>query len=922
MHFSSLPFKISILIGVSLFSCPSTARQMLTGDVQAREGKTFSFPAKACCITESNHIYLGACQPGAKNFALCFLNPGGNEFKPYAPEVVAVDGVADQKNPLFDAAILYLAQLDSRNIVAVTQADPTVLYTMDSTTSAGEILSQKEIFDASGVEKNGGICALVATGKDLAFVAVKGAGQSDFGDGMSGIALVAFIMKEEEHIVSDQEFAKLQEKLKGADDQAIQKALSLIRTNEKGQKVKKVTVKTFRHLDGIAAAAPFSKKSSFLKVGSDLHAMDDIKMHWSPALNRLYVALRVQAGPAAGDGACAIAVGYFDEQNTLCFAPVISHTLLCHDQNQIVGGLGAGAKISIKSLCTLQTGSGFLDYLIIAGGNDTCRHEGSNMVFALPLLNMRNLDGEIAPAHQKLHGTLACVKGSPHVGFREKNEKVKSSVFLGRHFVTAPQESSDLYTMDSDSARVGAGPLAAGPIERISVKDDAVYAVVMRSENPGVYHSQAIFDADGHIAAWTAWQKVLESERPIWHVAVDRNAGKNVILTGDDSQGIRSVERDEWYVKPVSRGLENLMQEGGVQNLLSFPAGTPGLNTMNLLCIVGTRRCALTVMGQDESIHFEGGMLDQLKPLTCAEIGATATNGWFFVGGVNGVALLCDEQGKGWPMPEGLDKSLRGLRAGMAFKKIGDYRWVKKLICDEQFLYVLTDSYLDRVDLRLLESTGTCLATRLADMHDLAHAQQGILYDVIISEKFAVIAHSGGLSRVGNGRDIRCHDVGSLDWTAVALPGSLGPAVCMNVVSQTGRPQDAARGCASQLYVITGISGKDRAHLHRLVIHSVLDRAIDDNTLAVVQDNGTQEGFSWFANLGMFSSLFATDGTIFFTAFDKKNKKPLSLISAFGPTRTKIPLPFAEGTRITSIIREQETGKWLIAGDFGLIAHD
>ena len=59
--------------------------------------------------------------------------------------------------------------------------------------------------------------------------------------------------------------------------------------------------------------------------------------------------------------------------------------------------------------------------------------------------------------------------------------------------------------MKSLQAQVGAGPLIAGPIEDIFVKDDAVYAVVNRIHDPGqvafIIRKQFL-NRNGAIAAW------------------------------------------------------------------------------------------------------------------------------------------------------------------------------------------------------------------------------------------------------------------------------------------------------------------------------------------------------------------------------------------------------------------------------------
>src|SRR5690606_14554103 len=86
-------------------------------------------------------------------------------------------------------------------------------------------------------------------------------------------------------------------------------------------------------------------------------------------------------------------------------------------------------------------------------------------------------------------------------------------------------------------------------------------------------------------------------------------------------------------------------------------------------------------------------------PIIAAELASDGTNGWLFVGGSHGVAVLSAADGNGWDITTGLGPDFAGLSAGMSFKQFGSYSFVRKIMHDGDFLYILTDQVLDRIDL-------------------------------------------------------------------------------------------------------------------------------------------------------------------------------------------------------------------------------
>src|SRR5581483_448628 len=87
-------------------------------------------------------------------------------------------------------------------------------------------------------------------------------------------------------------------------------------------------------------------------------------------------------------------------------------------------------------------------------------------------------------------------------------------------------------------------------------------------------------------------------------------------------------------------------------------------------------------------------------PITATEIGRNDTDGWLFVGGSDGLAVLINPDGSGWNIAqEELGNQFDGLMPGMHFQMIGDYHFVKKLIYEDNFLFVVTTDIIDRINL-------------------------------------------------------------------------------------------------------------------------------------------------------------------------------------------------------------------------------
>ena len=902
-----------VIFTILFFTHHSYCWQTITGKNDTRGNNTFSFPTKTY-VGLADLVYCYALVGGqAQEYALSCLKEAEGSVRPFAPEKVRLNGIKDQLNPLYNSSISGITNLDEYNLLIVLKSEKEKLCGL-SLVDETEVITVPSLSDANGQEVDQPVCAL-AGGRSKAFVAVKGNGQKEFGCDGSGIALLVFERRELEEEVSSTAYEELKKRAQDHDQQALEEITQKITTDKDGKYKKKSIVKKISQEDIVLV----TRASIGEKIKVELSEIEDaVALHWDDTLQCLYVGLKVKAAADESAHVIGLFTGHINEHNKLILNPFIAPDLVNPDQ--IVAGKGSNAQVSIHKIASMLTTT-YLNYCIIQGARGNSK-ETQSYVYALPILNYRTHAGTVPVQFQSAHGTVADYHGKPLEVFSQ-NER--AHIFMGRHFVKKPDTPEQLCTSQTNAACVGAGQLAAGPIDDIFVKDDAVYAVVnnpVSSHSAGIYYSQAIFDDAGRIAAWTAWKPKAIIDEKIENATVIQTGGAVQVATS------KSIKRSAW-VKNTEDSLSDCVSKefsqslGGVHGLVDFSSLTPGIANGACLAILGSHKVMLArYKDHCNAITFTDSVLGAIGPLSTAEIIFNDPCGWLIVGGVHGLGLLCDNEGNGWHSAH-LNDSFSHLSHDMHFKRIGNYQFVRKVIADEQYLYILTDTELDRIDVYASDfARGRLNATRLASMSEFA--KFGIFKDVVISEKFALLATSDQLYRVGNGKDIRLDNALSMQWTRVEIPGAAGPVCSMLAISVNGRMQDVARASAGQIYIITGSAGKNVSRVHRFAVSKGVDGKITDTTLMPLRDFIAENTYSYYANVGNFSSLFATDGTLFFTqGIQRRNKiKKQVLVNSFGKGRRAMPLNLDNDAIITCIARSSASGNWMVGGDFGLFINE
>lgn|GEM_PF-1514939 len=397
------------------------------------------------------------------------------------------------------------------------------------------------------------------------------------------------------------------------------------------------------------------------------------------------------------------------------------------------------ASLATDIIQSLHTTTG-KDYLIVVGRFSMNGLDFTREIYAIPLLgNAVNADG----------------KNPQRVGTLAKSD-----------FTGSPALITDMPGKDQPQVLVGGRTFSSDiNITNLFVSGDSVYICIAGTKqvNPpavpaanevGIFQSTAIFDANGIITAWTPFTRVMGSVERVFGGGLDNKKGEylfvcetnetnpkipffdpnNPAVFADD---ISSVRLSGWgktdSVNNLGVKLGSLFSQdnGGVHQLITFDEMTPGFHAGNLsvMLAVGLDRLALIQTGKivgpnnlfvpetnftdavsatQNIFLFTDPALRQVGPLCSADFARSnnADEGWLFVGGYGGVAVLRQVNGLGFDSSGPLDSLTAGgfPGTGYSFKIVtpqnahNAFDHVRKIACLDRVLYILTEDALYSVD--------------------------------------------------------------------------------------------------------------------------------------------------------------------------------------------------------------------------------
>lgn len=911
------------------------AATILKGDEYAGSGATFSFAVnKTALDTVDQVLFVGAREAGAGVFSLSGLYSASNQAYPIAPQTVSLNNEPKQENPIYNQGIALLDILETtdgkRVPIMVLNNDLTRVYLLkDFNRFDNEtVFSTAPLFDSNNQVTNKivGIAGYRGGVRSAALAALTPNATGVFGDIGSGFANLSF----------DQSSDGV--KAEGSE-----------------QKTVKV-VFTFKQLEG--AGASFNRSSPIIAISSPVASITNaVTIKWMSPLQQAYIGMQVVTGAALTDGALSLMIATISMNGVITlrsFAPASAFNAL---GDQIVGGIGASISLSIQSIENMQTSTG-LSYLIVQGGNGT-PDETAGSVYALPIVDARNAYGDIV--NPSIHGVLASKNSQVYTFYDDRNP----SRFVRRRFVTPATNPAETPLSSDPATRVGGGPLDIGSvIQSMNVVNDAVIISVDQAPGytyeckTGMFISRAIYNSTGAIQAWTPWERMGGVAEPVFRVQLGVESGNITYFTGDNPLSINTINRTEWGFGS-NPGLATFASQinslyapirGGVQGLIDIPFGTPGLNDISLYIVGGDKSVTLAQAGTQSSgqqcpttgdyavgaltfengaitqsitgsplmLTMQGGALSNVGPIVAAAVGVnTNTNqGYLFVGGSYGLAVLTAPGGAGWDTAIGLGENFAGLTNGMAFQILGDYSFVRNLIVDGNFLYVVTAKKVDRIDLSTAPSFTT---TTIASAASLVFDPNDTILDGVFSAKLGILATSKGLFRTSNNNDVSAITMDDNKyWTMLAVPGSVIPPQRFFVSTTTGFQNDFARNNGGMIHLLSAYLGASRARINRFAVADVSSASINDSTVLPVPD-GEIKGYNGsFLTFNGFRSTYTCDGALSLHSIGRT-----LLISPYLKTRSlrtgaPVPLENGNGTLIGMALRSSTSGSWLVAGDFGI----
>jgi hypothetical protein len=242
---------------------------------------------------------------------------------------------------------------------------------------------------------------------------------------------------------------------------------------------------------------------------------------------------------------------------------------------------------------------------------------------------------------------------------------------------------------------------------------------------------------------------------------------------------------------------------------------------------------------------------------------------------------------------------------------------------DGQFLYVLTDKTFDRINLATSNmGTGVLDVTILATIETVSglNTTYASFSDAGVSGRCALLATSGGLFRVGNGRDIRVHNKNILNWTALTIGAPLGPVSRLFFATSTGQERDFST--QGQVFVLSADVGFDDAQINRFFVNDT--GAINNDTIVSLPDYFFKNEHIFFVTFTAYRNFIFTDGSVILNSRSKHipNEVFLDNLPNRRLSRTKsnhvLDLGITDALRIGRTIRSFASGSWLVPGDFGL----
>jgi hypothetical protein len=667
-----------------------------------------------------------------------------------------------------------------------------------------------------------------------------------------------------------------------------------------------------------------------------------IKLH--NIMRRVYFTTEVEAG-LAGVGA-AIAQIFISNANktfSMLFGPVIQENILASATSfDTVISAASNNTIRITEATGMLTSTN-LSYMVIARDNGT----GPQQIYAVPLMTTGNYTGMIAD-YSSVTTTFGSLK----------------PVFTNRYFTNVLTDANQISLSNpavQNQICVGGYnnlPVNTGNIQELYTVGDSVYIVIANDyatgNAPGTYRSQAIFAEDGHIISWTPWTRVLGSDKQMAYSFVDYKSLTALYLaaiTPSLTPEFKSIYQTTFTnTSNLSAFLNKAPGYSGIQGLFDFNQKTPGFNNeFSMMIATGFKKvtfaqtgtnnsgnCSALIITNNDVLEFEDDAIAEQTSIIAAEIAHDSNNNhYIFAAGASGVCVYTnDSTGISW---NGTLTNITDLDNNQTWKKVGDFKFVKKLIWDTNYIYIMTSNTIYRIALNpdkfTKEPTIDLDVEVFFEATDISN--NTYFLDLIIDNGYCLLGTTQGLYQIS----------GNIE--KIGIPGGLPAVSQLSVISPSTNldPQRSFKAL-SNLYVLNNTFGTQQAKIYRFVIQNGALNLLPDTVVATPENltKGKPGPFIIFDN---YISSYFTDGSwntaqSYFigpnqpqNAEDTQNSRP-ALIAPFvlqvnsfvrsgisssqvimPLLTTQIKLPFIPfGSNIINMVRETTSGALIASGEF------
>lgn len=605
------------------------------------------------------------------------------------------------------------------------------------------------------------------------------------------------------------------------------------------------------------ATTPVSTSTPALtNSGADLASLgNSISLHGFSSMT--YAGVQATAGSASDATATGIMIvntAKIDETFSLTLTPIADSSVISTSFDTIVS-VPSNQTVRIKNIASMSTSTS-LNYLIAARDSGT----GPQSIYAMPLVSNPGTGyGQIADFTQI-----------------SNSFGVNPTTFSRRYFNTVLTDPAQIQIGGAYAQQisVGAGPipLASGDIENLYTLGDSVYVVIGSSyaagTQPGTFYSQAIFAQDGHIVGWSPWARILGSDSPMLYSHVSSTSSSDFYVADATGAGttFNTVVQTQWT---AYQNLSTMFQysagaKGGIQGIFNFGQTTPGFNNaMSLLATTGYNNVTLGQTGFVSGGYFQVldmntssvvtfNNVNDNKALVALALAHSGANHWLFAGGVTGLTVLTDNTTG--VTQAGNFTSVANFNAGQTWKQVGSFSYIKKLVWDETFLYVLTPKALYQITLdpnKFTENPTVELNPKIV-IESKKLSQDPYFLDLIIDNGYCILGTTKGMYSF----NVSSGEVS--DLTNIAIPDGLAAVSQLIPISSSTIPQSNFKAM-SNLIVLNNSFGTQQARINRFTISNGTILPFNDS---ILNDKKNPEGIpTSLIRFNQYVSNYFTDGS-------------------------------------------------------------